>query len=131
MNVEFQRLASVRARRSSRRRRWVAVLSAVAGVAVIGALALPALDAGAPRVHEAQGRVATVEPQAGIIRVSSGLFGLMSVALVVTSDTLIVVGDKEGGFGDIREGERVIAAYEARPDALRAKRVEVFVQSLR
>jgi len=72
-----------------------------------------------------------VEPERGVIRVSSGFLGLMSVELVVTPDTLIVVGDKEGGFGDLREGEHVIATYEVRPDTLWAKRVEVSPASLR
>jgi hypothetical protein len=75
---------------------------------------------------EARGRVETVEVHTGIIRVSSGFLGLMSVALLVTPETLIVVGDKEGGFGDIRQGERVVAAYEVRRGALEATRVEVF-----
>jgi hypothetical protein len=55
----------------------------------------------------------------------------MSVELVVTPETLIVVGDKEGGIGDLREGERVIATYQVRPDTLWAKRVEVAPTSLR
>jgi hypothetical protein len=96
---------------------------------------LPLLSRGASLVGEvlaeARGRVETVEPAAGIIRVSSGFLGLMSVELVVTSETLIVVGDKEGGFGDLREGGRVIATYEVRPDTLWAKRVEVSPASLR
>ena len=57
--------------------------------------------------------------------ISSGFFGLTSVAVVVTEETLIVVGEKEGGFGDIRPGEPVVAAYEAGRGALQAKRVEV------
>jgi hypothetical protein len=55
--------------------------------------------------------------------------GLIPVELVVTPETLMVVGDKEGGFADIREGERVVGIYEARLDTLWAKRVEVFVQA--
>jgi hypothetical protein len=78
-----------------------------------------------PVDEEARGRVAIVEPAARLIRVSSGFLGLTSVDLVVTNDTLIVVGDKEGGFGDIRDGGEVRAAYEVRPGTLRAKRVEV------
>jgi hypothetical protein len=78
--------------------------------------------------REAHGRVDTVDPRTRIIRVSSGVFGFTSVALVVGSDTIIVVGDKEGGFGDLREGEQVKAAYEVRRDVLQAKRVEVLVR---
>ena len=85
-------------------------------------------DAG-PVTGEARGRVEIVAPEAGLIRVSSGFLGLMSVALLVTPETLIVVKDKEGGFGDIRQGERVVAAYEVRRGALEAKRVEMFSPS--
>jgi hypothetical protein len=51
----------------------------------------------------------------------------MSIALVVTPETLIVVGDKEGGFGDIHEGDRVVAAYD--PSLLHARRVEVLADA--
>jgi hypothetical protein len=148
VSVDFQRLERVRARQHSRRRRWLRGLSTLVIAAVIlgvGRLVvpmvpglLPALERNLPLLSrgaslvgevlaEAQGRVEIVEGAAGIIRVSSGFLGLMSVELIVTSDTLIVVGDKEGGFGDLREGERVIATYAVRPDTLWAKRVEVFV----
>ena len=70
------------------------------------------LSRGTSLVVEARGRVEMVERDTRTIRISSGFLGLTSVALVVTEDTLIVVGDKEGGFGDIRLGEPVVAAYE-------------------
>lgn len=82
-------------------------------------------DAG-PVTGEARGRVEIVAPEAGLIRVSSGFLGLASVEIVVTPDTLIVVGDKEGGFGDIRDGGRVRAAYDTRRGT--AQRVEILVQ---
>jgi hypothetical protein len=75
---------------------------------------------------EARGRVETVERHTGTMRVSAGFLGLRSVALLVTPDTLIVVGSKEGGFGDIRQGERVVASYSVRRGALEAIRVEMF-----
>jgi len=145
MSVDFQRLAEVRARQSSRRKRWLRSLSALGVVALVVAASQPAvplvpgrllsswLRSGvsllspsvSPVDEEARGRVAIVEPAARLIRVSSGFLGLTSVDLVVTNDTLIVVGDKEGGFGDIRDGGEVRAAYEVRPGTLRAKRVEV------
>lgn len=156
MSVDFQRLERVRARqysrRNSRRRRWLRGLSTLVIAAVILGLGrlvvpmvpgllsalernLPLLSRGASLVGEvlaeAQGRVEIVERAAGIIRVYSGFLGLMSVELVVTPETLIVVGDKEGGFGDLREGEHVIATYEVRPDTLWAKRVEVSPASIR
>jgi hypothetical protein len=152
MSVDFKRLERVRARQYSRRRRWLRALSTGAIAAVVLGVSrlvvpmipgllpamerhLPLLSRGASLVGEvlaeARGRVETVEQAAGIIRVSSGFLGLMSVELVVTPETLIVVGDKEGGIGDLREGERVIATYQVRPDTLWAKRVEVAPTSLR
>ena len=145
MSTDFQRLASVRARQRSRRMRWVRAVWALAmGIGIVlGWLVAPRLTrlpvlgqgvaASSPAAWvvvdahgEARGRVETVEVHTGIIRVSSGFLGLISVALLVTPETLIVVGDKEGGFGDIRQGERVVAAYEVRRGALEATRVEVF-----
>jgi hypothetical protein len=67
------------------------------------------------------GWVKAVAPESGIIRVSSGAFGLRSLALVATPETIIIVGDKEGGFGDIREGPHVEAAYEGYPGGLQAR----------
>jgi hypothetical protein len=149
MSVDFRRLAQVRARRSTRRRRWIWVLATLGLAALLVAasqLAAPMLagrplaswleqsvpflgPGAAPVAEEAHGRVRIVEPAAGVIRVSSGFLGLMSVELVITPETLIVVGDKEGGFGDIRDGSHVRAAYEARPGSLHATRVEVVVHA--
>ncbi len=138
MSIDFQRLERVRAvRRSSRRKRWVRIVSTLAMAAATVTVStrvvtrtVPVLSRGAALVGEAlgeaRGRVEAVEPVAGIIRVSSGFLGLLSVDLVVRPETLIVVGDKEGGFGDLREGQRVVATYEIRPGTLRATRVEVF-----
>jgi hypothetical protein len=148
MSADFQRLASVRARQRSRRTRWVRAVAALGmgtGLIALGwlvvprlpGLLLPVLGQGVASLSpaawlvvdahgEARGWVETVEPHTGIIRVSSGVLGLMSVALLVTPETLIVVRDKEGGFGDIRQGERVVAADEVRRGALEAKRVEMF-----
>jgi hypothetical protein len=151
MSVVFQRLAQVRARHSRRRRRWIRGLATLGAAALIIAASqlatpmlhgrpvaswlersVPLLSPGASSVTEkARGQVQIVEPTTGIIRVSSGFFGLMSVELVVTPETLIVVGDKEGGFGDIRDGSHVEVAYEAGPGPLRATRVEVPVVQAR
>jgi hypothetical protein len=138
MSVDFQRLERVRAaRRSSQRKRWARIVSTLALAAAtvtvsthVATRTVPVLSRGAALVGQAlgetRGQVEAVEPVAGIIRVSSGFLGLLSVDLVVRPETLIVVGDKEGGFGDLREGQRVVATYEIRPGALRATRVEVF-----
>jgi len=142
---EFQRLASVRARRS-RRQRHVAAAVVCVGVAmfVISGLVarqLPgptplelarrvvAVDSAgwltAPASNEARGSVATIELDTHVVSLSAGFLGLMSIPLLVTPETLIVVGDKEGGFGDLRLGERVIATYQARAGALEALRIEL------
>lgn len=124
MSEEFQRLASVRARQRSRRWQWTLAASAVgiaAAIAVLSWLGTATLSGSRLR-----GSVKMVEPDTGIVRVSAGFLGLMSVALLVTPETVIVVGDKEGGLGDLRPGERVVAAYEIRSGALEAKRIELF-----
>jgi len=138
MSVDFQRFESVRARRRSERRRWLSLVVALGAAAVIVTAlqavgpALPGwhdiapfLSRGASLVHEARGRVDVIERDTRTIRITSGFLGLTSVALVVTEHTVIVVGEKEGGFGDIHQGEPVVAAYESGGRPLRATRVEV------
>jgi hypothetical protein len=150
VSADFQRLVAVRTRLRARRTRCLRAVAAAGGVATLLAMTgwgaarlmpgqlltafapgLSALGRGAwlmGTAHgEARGWVQTVEPDTGIIRVSSGFLGLMSVVLRVTPDTLIVVGNKEGGFGDIRLGEHVSAAYDVRPGTLQARRVEVLL----
>jgi hypothetical protein len=143
MSVDFQRLERVRAaRRSARRKRWVRIGPTLVMVVALGAVGqrvasreVPILGRDAALVGqalgEARGRVDAVEPAAGIVRIASGFLGLLSVELLITPDTLIVVGDKEGGFGDLREGERVEATYEIHSDTLRARRVELVGRDLR
>ena len=137
MSVDFQRLESVRARRRSERRRWLGFVVALATATVIIAAVqvaapvlpdwndlVPFLSRGASLLRETRGRVEAIERDTRTLRIASGFFGLGSVELVVTDRTLIVVGEKEGGFGDLRPGESVVAAYErGRPP--QATRVEV------
>jgi len=139
MSVDFQRFESVRARQRSERRRWLSFVGALAGAMVIVAafqIAGPILPAwseispflsGASLSREARGRVDSIERDTRIIHIRSGFLGLSSVALVVTQSTLIVVGDKEGGFGDIHPGEPVVAAYGTGHRPLHATRVEVML----
>jgi hypothetical protein len=151
MSDDFRRLEEVRSRLRSRRRRRLGAAAITTGAAALAAVsALPAptvtgfllsrsgrpvapLSLSVSLVDDVRGQVTgwvkAVAPESGIIRVSSGTFGLRSLALVVTPETIIIVGDKEGGFGDIREGARVEAAYAGHPGGLRARRVEVFADA--
>ena len=146
---EFQRLAVVRARRQSQRRKRLTVLSVVAVVAVAALIVAVAplerilsgtrvSSAAVSRVlwrlgvappdgvrGSVQGAVATADRETGRIRIGGGLAGLLSVPIVVTPETRIVVGDKEGGFGDIVEAREVIATYEVRTGTPEASRVEI------
>jgi hypothetical protein len=147
MSVDFQRLAQVRARQSVRRRRWIRGLSTLGIATVIVTISqlvapvlpgrllaswlepiVPLLAREVPstrEVEQAQGRVSIVDRAAGTIRVSSGFLGLRSVELVVTAETLILVGDKEGGFGDIRDGGEVKATWQAHAGTRRVQRLVV------
>jgi len=137
MSVDFQRFESVRARQRSERRRWLGFVAALAVAMVVVTtlqVAGPTLSdwrervsllSGVPLPREARGRVDSIERDTRIIRIASGFLGLSSVALVITEATLIVVGDKEGGFGDIQQGEPVVASYESGRHPLHATRVEV------
>jgi hypothetical protein len=78
-----------------------------------------------PTSNEAHGSVATIDLELHIVHLSSGFLGLISLPLLVTPQTLIVVGEKEGGFGDLRLGERVVATYQAREGGLEATRIEL------
>jgi hypothetical protein len=74
---------------------------------------------------EAQGRVWKVEPSTSTIYVSPRIFGVGAVPVRLSEDTRILVGDKEGGFGDLHEGVRVNIVYERRPASLVASCVEL------
>lgn len=78
-------------------------------------------------VGETEGRVKTVELSTRTIYVSSWPLGFRAMALAVHDDAQILVGDKEGGFDDIRQGMRVKVFYEVRPDIHVAKSIEVLV----
>jgi hypothetical protein len=77
------------------------------------------------RGGEARGRVRKVEPLTKTIHVSANLFGIGAVPFTLDEDTRIVVGDKEGGFGDFRDGALVKIVYQRRPAGLVVSCVEV------
>jgi len=69
------------------------------------------------------GDVWAVEADSGTVSVSTSLFGFNAIPVTVTPETTIVVGDKEGGFGDLYRGTPVRILYERRDDSLVAIRV--------
>ena len=106
MSDDFRRLEEVRSRLRSRRRRRLgaaAITTGAAALAAVSALAAPTvtgfllsrsgrpvapLSVSVSLVDDVRGQVTgwvkAVAPESGIIRVSSGAFGLRSLALVVT-----------------------------------------------
>ena len=108
------------------------------GVAIIALLVVPpALDWSAmPRtlggrpVVETRGYITAVEPDAVTVAPSSLGFNARRFAL---EDSRILVGDKEGGLGDLRVGANIVLIYEARPKAFLARWIGVDVdqQALR
>lgn len=75
---------------------------------------------------ETVGWVSKVE--ANTIHVNSGPFGGGVVPLVVTRDTRITVGSKEGWFEDIRPGGQVKVTYEVNHGKRLARTVELLVE---
>jgi hypothetical protein len=74
---------------------------------------------------ETVGWVSKVE--ANTIHVNSGPFGGGVVALVVSRNTRITVGSKDGWFEDIRPGGQVKAAYDMFEGRRMARSVEILV----
>ena len=86
----------------------------------------PSMTANPPQEQEkvVDGPVKQVDPLAKTVRVG-WLFGLLSTTLSVTEDTRIAVEGTTGSLQDIREGDVVKAAYEARDGKNIAKSIEV------
>jgi hypothetical protein len=76
-------------------------------------------------IEEIDGRVIGVERDTRTVLVSSGIFGFGATPLALSDDTRVFVGEKEGAFGDLREGTRVRASYEVRQDTRVARTIEV------
>ena len=71
-----------------------------------------------------EGYVWDADEDSGTVRVTSNLFGINALPIAVTHETRVVVGDKEGGFGDLHEGVSVRVTYERRETQLVALCVE-------
>ncbi len=77
-----------------------------------------------PPQEKVIGSVQKVDPEAKTVQVEWFL-GLFNTRLEVTGDTQIAVGGTKASLTDIREGDRVKAAYEARDGKNFAKLIEV------
>ena len=84
----------------------------------------PPMSASPPQAKVMDGPVKQVDPLGKTVRVG-WLFGLMSTTLDVTEETRIAVEGATGSLQDIREGDVVKAAYEARDGKNIAKAIEV------
>ena len=89
-----------------------------------GAQGAPPMTASPPQEKVMDGPVKQVDPLGNTISVG-WLFGLFSTTLEVTEDTRIAVEGVAGSLQDIREGDVVKAAYEARDGKNIAKTIEV------
>jgi len=67
------------------------------------------------------------EPAAETLHVSSNRHGGDVVAVALTPHTLILVGDKEGGVGDLEKGARIRVVYQRREANLVALCVEFLI----
>jgi hypothetical protein len=83
------------------------------------------IDPDTPR-GESHGIVWKVEPSTAVVRVSPSWSGIGAVPFALTDETRIVVGDKEGGFGDVYAGRPIKIVYERREDTMIALCVELY-----
>lgn len=90
-----------------------------------GAADLPAPKSSIPPQEKLiDGPVKEIDPAAKTVRVG-WLLGLLSTTLEVTGDTQIAVGGTKASLMDLREGDKVKAAYEVRDGKNIAKSIEV------
>jgi len=89
----------------------------------------PAERPSAPSVSSVEGTVKKVDPAGGKVEITSGLFGFFGRTLEVTPDTHILVEGRQRSLSDIREGDKVRAAYEVREGQSIAKAINVTPES--
>jgi hypothetical protein len=78
-------------------------------VVVLAARRSPAIEVG--RVVDEAGWVNTVDAEQRMFSFSTSVFGFPAKRIAVSRETQILVGDREGAFGDILEGKRLAVAY--------------------
>lgn len=121
-------------------RRWVKRLVLPPGVVVLAGVVLAAWPLVWPadpdaslrtvagrQVGEATGYVVSLDPEAGVLKISSSMFGLRPVTLAVDPNTPITVRDKQGGLGDLAVDMPVRVAYEIQGQMRHARSVELVV----
>jgi len=120
-----------------RPRRLLTLAGVAVGLALLvvgGALLRPFVwpenpDAGAQMVNgrlvsEAMGYVAVVDSDERILKISASILGLRPVTLSVGDDATIMIGDKQGGLGDLAVDMPVRVAYALDGGTRRAIAVE-------
>src|SRR5262249_55633692 len=88
-----------------------------------GGLTAPPMEKTTAGIME--GSVKKVDPAAQTVQISTGLFGIMGRTLGVTEQTQIQTEGRQGTLADLREGNKVRAAYEAHAGTTVAPRIEV------
>jgi hypothetical protein len=78
-------------------------------------------------VGETTGYVTKVDAEDGMLHVAASIFGLRSVSVHVHRDTTILVGEKQGGLGDLLPGILVRVGYQMDGDRRVAKVIELGV----
>jgi hypothetical protein len=105
-----------------------AATAVVGGITLVGlSLVRPALDWPAEepqtiqnrQVVDATGRVTGLDSQSVIV--APTVLGFNGRRFLLDEDTRILVGDKEGGVGDLQIGATVAVIYEPRPGGLLAR----------
>ena len=103
----------------------IAIGMALVGVMIASAVTAQAqTGAGIARAYEVEGTVARVDPSSGIVKVSTGFFGLLGRTLWVTVGTQIQVEGRQATLADIKPGAKVKAAYEERDGRNVAMRID-------
>lgn len=121
-------------------RRWLTRLGLLLAIVVLGGgtfLAWPFVWPANPdatlrtvagrQVGEATGYVVSLDAEAGVLTISSSIFGLRPVALAIDADTPITIRDKQGGLGDLAVDMPVRVAYEIEGETRHARSVELVV----
>src|SRR5262245_25215336 len=75
-----------------------------------------------------EGSIKKVDPGAGTVEISTGLFGSFDRTLDVTPDTQIRVEGRTVTLANIHEGDRVRAAYEVRDGQSVARSINILTK---